>query len=233
MITLVRWPLLATLALLICGPMGSAQNRQQPRRPMSLADLKDTTVDGTVKGVQGNVLQVEATTGHKYAILIVPNQSKLGLSGLAKPDFLKPGMLVSFSAILPEDKKAEVESPPTELTIIAPSEGNTPGMFEDKDKEGNYFIRATVKSFKDGKLSVAAAGRQVTVPVGADMDIKVASDNLSYIRAGDTIKVRGKEVQAPKSEGNNVIDGQVVGQEIDIKLQDTLTAATFSRKKPK
>jgi hypothetical protein len=225
MSALVRLPLVASIALIL------AQNAagQAGRRPPNLQDLRDVTVDGTVEGMKGNVLQMKATAGHPWLVSIQPGFSKLGVSGTARADFLKPGMLVSFTATLPEDKKAEVESPLTDLAIISPSETNTPGAFEDKEKEGVYFVRGTVRSYKDGKLTVTA-GRQVVAPVSADAEIKLDSTDLGLVRQGDTIKVMGKQVQQPNTSGNNMQPGTVIGQTIDIKLQETLSAATFKKK---
>lgn len=228
MTALARLLLLALLSFGVCVQVGLAQGRPQAKKP----EYKDVTVDGTVKGIQGNVLQMEAAAGYPYSVLIIPRESKLGLSGTAKPDFLKPGMMVSFyTGTLPKEKKAEVETPPTELKIISPSETNKPRVYEDKDKPDSVFICGTVGSYREEKLTVSAAGRQVVVPVPADMEIKVDSSDPTYIRVGDSIKVMGKEVQPYKSEGNKIQEGQIVGQTVDIKLQDTLSAATFKKKK--
>jgi hypothetical protein len=233
MTMLVRLPMLALLFVCVGAQVGFAQ---KPKKPPTPADLKDVTVDGTVERMtdipQGKVLQMKAAAGHPYSVLILPRESKLGLSGTAKPDFLKPGMLVSFNVVLPDekDKKAEVESPPTELRIISPSDTNVQGLFEDKEKENTYYVVATVRTFKDGKLTVGAAGKTITVPVPTDMEIKVESSDPAFIRAGDSVKVMGKEVRAPKTEANNVLEGQVVAQTIDIKLQDALNANTFKKK---
>ncbi len=233
MIALARLASLLTVCLLL-SPAG-AQNtgRWQPPRNVNLNDLRDITVDGTLEGVQSGIFQMKATAGHPYLIAMRPGYSKLGITGMAKPDYLKPGMFVSFSADLPKEKKGEVDEPLTDLAIISPSETNTPGLFnEDRDNKEStkYFVRGTVRSYKDGKLTVAAGGKQVIAPVPSDMDIKLESNDLALLRQGDTIKVAGKQYQQYSSQGNTIQPGQVIGQQIDITLQETLTAATFKKK---
>jgi hypothetical protein len=228
-----RLPLLTLLSLGVCLQSGFAQNRQQPKKPPSLQELKDVTVDGTVEGVQGPVLQMKASAGHPYLIALQPGYSKLGITGMAKPDFLKPGMLVSFTADVPDERRVELEEPLTDLAIITPSETNTVGLFnEDRDNKEStkFFVRGKVTSYRDGKLTVAAGGKQIVAPLPADAEIKLDSTDLSIVRQGDAIKVLGKQVQQYKSEGNNIQPGQVVGQMVDIKLQETLSAATLKKK---
>jgi hypothetical protein len=229
-------PLPFVLLIVVVGPQGLlAQYGQRPQQPrnVNLRDLRDVTVDGTIEGVQGNMLQVKATAGHPYWVALQPGFSKVGVTGTAKPDYLKPGMFVSFTADLPKEKKGEVDEPLTDLAIITESETNQAGMFnEDRDNKEStkYFIRAKVKSYKDGKLTVMAGGKPVVAPVPADLEIKLESTDLAIVRQGDGIKVTGKQVQAYRSEGNNIQVGQVVGQTVDIKLQETLNASTFKKK---
>jgi hypothetical protein len=183
--------------------------------------------------VQGNILLVKVTAGHPYQVALTPGYSKLGVSGSARPDYLKPGMLVSFTADLPKDKKVELEQPLTELAIISASDTNTPGLFnEDRDNKEStrFFVRAPVRTFKEGKLTVVAAGKTITADVPADLQIKLESTDMAIVRQGDSIKIVGKEVQQYRSQGNTVQPGQVVGQQVDITLQEMLTADTFKKK---
>ncbi len=234
MTTLRHLPLVVLIAL--AAPQGLLAQygaRPQQQRNVNLKDLKDVTVDGTIEGVQGNMLQVKATAGHPYWVALQPGFSKVGVTGTARPDYLKPGMLVSFTADLPKEKKGEVDEPLADLAIITESDTNTVGLFnEDRDNKEStrFFVRAKVKTYKDGKLTVMAGGKPVVAPVPSDLEIKLESIDLGIVRQGDGIKVTGKQVQAYKSEGNNIQPGQVVGQTVDIKLQETLNASTFKKK---
>lgn len=236
--SLFRLTLVATVLFIGFATEGRAQQggRWAPPRNTDLRQLRDVTIDGSLEGVQGNLLQVKITLGHPYLVALQPNFSKLGISGTAKPDYLKPGMFVSFTADLPKDKKVELEQPLTDLAIISPSETNTPGLFnEDRDNKDStkFFVRGTVRSFKEGKLTVSAGGKQITADVPADAMIKVESIDLSIVRQGDGIKVTGKEYQQYRSQGNQIMPGKVIGQQVDITLQEVLTADTFKKKSGK
>jgi hypothetical protein len=221
--TTFRLLLVVLVALAACPIELLAQYGGRPQQPrnVNLQELKDITVDGTVEGIQGNMLQVKATAGHPYWVALQPGFSKLGVTGTARPDYLKPGMLVSFTADLPKEKKGEVDEPLTDLAIISPSETDKPGLFnEDRENEEStkYFVRAIVKSYKDGKLTVSASGKLVVAPVPSDLDIKLESTDLGIVRQGDGIKVLGKQVQPYKGDGK-IQPGQVVGQTVEIKMQ--------------
>jgi hypothetical protein len=206
---------------------------QDKKGPKNWTDYKTTTVVGTFEGAQGLLMQVKNATGHPYIIALQPNMSKVGVVGTAKPDFLKPGMLVSFTADV--DKKGAVADPINELAIIAPSETNTPGMFpEDRENPdaGRFFIRGTVRTVKEGKLTVSAGGKQVSGELPDDANIKVESSDLNLAQQGDEISVEGRLVSEYKSEGNNIVPGKVFGEKVDIKLSEPLSKESF-KKKPK
>jgi hypothetical protein len=228
-------PLAAVVVLVAVPPKLLAQygNRPQQPRNVNLKELKDVTVDGTLEGVQGNLLQVKATAGHPYWVALQPGFSKLGVTGTAQPDYLKAGMLVSFTADLPKEKKGEVDEPLTDLAIIAPGENSQPGLFnEDRDNKEStrFFVRGIVKSYKEGKLTVMAGGKPIVAPVPTDLEIKLESTDLAIVRQGDGIKVTGKQVQPYKGDGPTPQPGQIVGQTVDIRLQETLNAQTFKKK---
>jgi hypothetical protein len=228
MFALRQLPLIAVAFLIVCRADLLAQPGKRPQAPRS---LRDVTIEGTVDGVQGNMLQMKLSTGHPYLVALQPNFSQVGVTGTAKPDYLKPGTLVSFTADLPKDKKVELSEPLAELEILASSESL--GLFNaDRDnKESTKFIvRGTVRSYKDGSLVVAAGGKQISATVPLGLDIKLQSTDLGIVRPGDGIKVAGKQVQAYRGDGNNIQPGQVIGQTIDITLQEPLTATTFKKK---
>jgi hypothetical protein len=160
-----------------------------------------------------------------------PNVSKIGIEGTARPDFLKPGMLVSFTADV--DKKGAVDEPITELAIISPSETNTPGIFpEDRENKDStrFFVRGTVRSYKEGKLNVNAGGKQISGELPDEANIKLESSDLNLARQGDEVTVEGRLVSEYNGEGNNIKPGVVFGEKIDIKLSEPLTKDSFKKK---
>ena len=232
-------PQLVALSLLVAlffCPAAWAQNRGRWQPPRNISDLKATTVTGKIENVQGNVLAIKIDTGHPYFIGLFPELSKLGISGTAEPSYLKPGMLVSFTADIDVEKKgAEVAEPLKELAVISKSETNTPGVFpEDRENKEStrFFVRGIVKSMKDDTLAVSAGGKQITAKVASDAAIKIESADLSIVRPGDEISVDGRVYKEYRSENNNIQPGMVIGEKVDIKLAETLNADTF-KKKPK
>lgn len=229
--------LVLVLAFVFVLPQAAWAQYRNQQRPQSFNDLKDVPFDGSVEGVQGDVVQMKmAATSQPHLIKLQAGYSKVVVTGTAKPDYLKPGMLVSFTADIPpgKEKTIELEQPLTDLQIITASETNKPGLFnEDRENKDStkFFVRAPVRSYKDGKLTVGAGGKTIIAPLVSETDIKLESTDLSIVRMGDTITGSGKQVSAYKSEGNRIEPGQVVGQEVNIKLQETLTSLTFKKKK--
>jgi hypothetical protein len=238
MSTAIRHRSLLILGLVVYSSTVMAQDRPGWRPPAGgIAGLKETSVTGTVEGVQGNMINVKNATGHPYIIALLP-ASKLGVTGTAKPDYLKPGMLVSFTADL-DVKKGTISAPLKEMAIITKSETNVPGLFqEDRENKDStrYFVRGIVKTFKEGNLAVSAGGKQMAGPVASDAVIKLESTDLAVVRQGDEIAVDGRLYQDYRSENNVVRPGQVFGEKVDIKLAEPLSADTFKKKpaaKPK
>jgi hypothetical protein len=231
MSNLPRYCLAACLAVSASVAWGQGQGKNAPK---TWADYKPTKVVGTFEGMQGLYMQVKDATGHPYIVALQPNVSKVGIVGTARPDFLKPGMLVSFTADLDKDKKGMTAEPISELSIITPSETNTPGLFpEDRENKDatRFFVRGTVRSVKDGKLTVSAGGKQVAGELPDDANIKLESSDLKLAQQGDEVSVDGRLVSDYKSEGNNVVPGKVFGEKIDIKLSEPLSKDSFKKKK--
>ena len=230
MLTMSKLPRLGLAACFVLSAT-VALGQPKPKGPKSLADYKATKVTGTFEGVQGPYMQVKNATGHPYIIALQANVSKVGIVGTARPDFLKPGMLVSFTADI--DKKGAVAEPISELAIVAPSETNTPGLFpEDRENKDStrFFVRGTVRTVKEGKLTVSAGGKQVAGELPDDATITLESNDLSLAQQGDEVSVEGRLVSEYKSEGNNVIPGKVFGEKIDIKLSEPLDKDSFKKK---
>ena len=239
MSTAIRRATLLILGLLACSSSAWAQNRPNWQPPRNLADLKETSVAGTVEGVQGNMINVKNATGHPYIIALVP-ASKLGVTGTAKSDYIKPGMMVSFNADVEVDsKKGTVSEPIKDMQIVTKSDTNVPTLYqEDRDNKEStkYFVRGIVKSMKDGSLALSVGGKQITATVAPDAAIKFESTDLAGVRQGDEIAISGRLYKEYKSEGNNVQPGMVIGEKVDIKLAEQLSADSLKKKpaaKPK
>lgn len=216
--------LLLTLVLGWGAERAAAQNR--PPMPPDLSQYREVTMTGKFVGLvpgQAVVLNIKDSTEHPYWVLVQPPTSKLGITGTALPEFLKAGLLVSFTADV--DDKGVVDQPVKELQIVSPSETTTPGLFrEDRDNKEStrFYVRATIRTNKEGVLTMSAGGKQVQATLASDAKIKVESTDPKIAQEGDEIKLTGRMVEEFRSEGNQIKPGKIFGEKIDIVLAQPL-----------
>jgi hypothetical protein len=147
-------------------------------------------IDGTVEAVSPQGILVANKDGKKYGMAFVP-ASKVTMAGNASPDVLKAGMYVQFTVNLDEKKKPTGEA--TKIQIIEPSAISQPGVFSEKGPDGKpgepgpYFIRGTVKSYRDGTLNVTADKTAMAVAVSEAAAIPVTIGDWSLASPGDKV----------------------------------------------
>lgn len=147
-------------------------------------------ISGTVDQVVAQGILVKQTDG-KMMALAFPPAAKVTMAGNATPDILKPGMFVQFTVTLDEKGKPSGEA--TKIQITEQSNINTPGITSEKGPDakpgepGPYFVRGTVRSYREGSLAVSAGSKALTVTVGAGASIPVTVGDWSLASPGDTI----------------------------------------------
>jgi hypothetical protein len=191
-----------------------AQGRQQAPKGSPIK------VDGTVESVQAGGLVVNGKDGKKYGVGF-PQTAKITMSGNASPDVLKSGMYVQFTVTLDDKKKPTSEA--TKIQIIEPSNISQPGVFSEKGPDGKpgepgpFFVRGTVKSFRDGTLNISAGTTAIAVTVPSSASIPVTVSEWQLASPGDTITGDGSAF--PAQQG--IIP--VAGERIEIKAIAPIT----------
>jgi hypothetical protein len=147
-------------------------------------------IDGTVEQISPQGILVNQKDGKKIGMAFPPN-AKVTLSGNAAPEFLKPGQYIQFTVNLDEKKKPTGDA--SKIQIIEQSAISSPGVFSEKGPDGKpgepgpYFVRGTVKSYREGQMSVAAGGPLMTVNVPASAAIPVTIADWDLANPGDQI----------------------------------------------
>jgi hypothetical protein len=181
------------LSLVASQSLWAQQGRQQAPKTTPVK------VDGTVEAISPQGILVAQKDGKKFGMAFPPN-AKVTLSGNAAPEFLKTGQYVQFTVNLDEKKKPTGEA--SKIQIIEQSAISSPGVFSEKGPDGKpgepgpYFIRGTVKSFRDGTLSVAAGGPLMTVTIPASAAIPVTIADWDLANPGDQISGDGQALPA-------------------------------------
>jgi hypothetical protein len=216
--------------LLVVSSAAAQPNRNRnwnQQAPRNLADLREVQVSGKLESVEKGMLMIKVES--TPCVVIVQPQSKLGVSGTAQADYLKPGQLITFTADV--DKKGQVAEPLKELRITVPSETTRPGLFnEDRDNKEStkFYVCATVRTFKDGKLTASAGGKPVQATVAEDATIKYEGTDLAVLKAGDTISATGGEWYRFDGAKNPPQPQVVIAKQVDVTLSEPLSG----KKKP-
>jgi len=177
-------------------------------------------VDGTVDSVMAGGIMVNGKDGKKYGVGFPPN-AKVTMSGNASPDVLKAGMYVQFTVNLDDKKKPTGEA--TKIQIIEPSAISSPGVFSEKGPDGKpgepgpYFVRGTVKSYRDGTLNVTADKTALAVIVPSSASIPVTVGEWQLANPGDTITGDGSAFAVQQGVT------PVIGERIEIKAVAPIT----------
>ncbi len=231
--------LVAIVGCTSAASRGFAQYDEQPRVRLTPVDLK-----GKVEEVGNGFLKVQCSDKLIY-VKVDPQRTKVQCTGTADRKFIKPGLLVRFTAEI--DKRGTVQDDIESLAIVTPSETAQPGIHSDiptfgeeepqgrrkpkaeqpKNEPGSFVVVGTVKLFKDDQLQVVAGGKQIKAQLTADAEIKVDVDDYTFAQAGDEIAFRG--LMAPM--GMNDEFGQAIGTDLVITFAKPLEP-TAGKKKP-
>ncbi len=214
-VSAARWGCAATIAL---GVLLAAETaRAQGGAQLKQEQLK---LDGTVEGMQGNLLYVVGDDGNKW-IVQMPNMRRpnrgggrqpnrgqaVSYTGSADPAWLRPGMLVRFSALI--DKKGEAVEPIRELGVVTLRADIQLGITQDapadvggffgeaeltdpkKKDVASYTVVGTLGSLKKGKFIVATTGAAIKGELDENVRVYVDVEDYSLMRPGDKVEVNG------------------------------------------
>jgi hypothetical protein len=157
-------------------------------------------VDGTVEQVVPQGILVTGKDKKQYAVGFTPT-SKVGLIGTAGIDYVKPGTFVQFEVNL--DGKGVPTEEVKKVQITQQSNTVTPAISPSKGpdyKEGEpdlFFVRGTVRTNKNGELTVVADKKSITVKVAEGVTIPVTIADWSMAKKGDVITGDGTAFAQP------------------------------------
>ena len=180
----------AAIALVAIGLVAGSSNVLLAQGKQAAPKTTPIKISGTVEQVVALGILVKQADGKMVAMQFPPS-AKVTMAGNGSPDILKPGMFVQFTVNLDEKGKPSGEA--TKVQITEQSNINVPGITSEKGPDakpgepGPYFVRGTVKSYREGSLVVSAGSKSLTVPLGASASIPVTVGDWSLASPGDTI----------------------------------------------
>ena len=230
-----------TLLAVVLLPL-SARGQYGVRPPEVKPEQLNAT--GTIKAIRPGLLHVLTEDNDQWLIQVRARPQDIAFTGPADSSFLKPGMLVRFVGKF--NKRGECVEPVGSVTIFTIREGHglgikpdaEPGLagtkefFSDaklaekpagkKDEAISYRVAGTLtKLSRSGEMTISAPGATIKADLADDANISVDINNLSYVREGDQIEVRGQYLPAQK--------GQAVANWISVTAKEPLADA---KKKP-
>ena len=158
-------------------------------------------IDGTVdQELPSQGITLTGKDGKKYAVGFGPT-SKVALTGEGSADFLTTGSYVQMTVDM--DGKGTATADVAKVQITVQGKDTAPGIIpaggpdSKPGQPGKYFVRGTVKSNKDGTLTVAAAGKQVVVKLSPTVTVPVTIANWQMAKSGDAISGEGTNMSQP------------------------------------
>jgi hypothetical protein len=148
----------------------------------------------TIRAVGSLGLEVTDANGKNWALKPDKN-CQIVVTGTADPDFLKPDLLVRFTAQF--DKKGNATVPLNELEIISQQAAITSLKAESSAKKDSAAAATNgptvghIKSIKNNQLTVQTPGGTYTAELSANPSIKVNVSDLRWAQAGDKVDASG------------------------------------------
>jgi len=174
---------------------------------------------GTVEGVAAGALKVNVN-GMQGIVQPGP-KCRIEVTGLADPEFLRPGLLVRFSAEV--GKNGKTTAPLSTLEIVTPKTAVEEAMKAAEAKKGDNpepmaeMILAKIATVKNKMVTMTtSAGDSITAELSANPSISVNVDDYTVASPGDKVEVNG--TIAPQ--------GYAVASKIVIKLSRPLGEST-------
>ncbi len=170
------------------------------------AEKEQVRASGTVKGFQRGIMHVVTADGDQYYVKLPDQPQYVSFVASAETDWLKPGMMVRFSARY--DKKGKLDAPVRQVTVFTPGKDDQLGVFPDsavgtqelfsstdEKKPGaetvSYAIAGRLTSVRGKSMSVAAGRTPVKVELADTAKVSVEIADLSFLREGDKVSIDG------------------------------------------
>ena len=116
---------LPALLMLAVSSLAEAQNMRNPAA-MQMQQIQPVEITGTVEAAAMNRLQVLDDSQQTWMVA-VPPKAKVQVTGMAKKDFLRPGVFVELKAEV--DNRGTIKEKVAELTIVMPTQDKPVGVF--------------------------------------------------------------------------------------------------------
>jgi hypothetical protein len=192
------------------------RNNNNPNNPNSTQNRGEQPFQGTATIVAVGSLGLEVTdaNGNNWKLAQEKN-CLVEVTGTADPSFLKPDMLVKFSAQF--DKKGKATAPLNELEIISPQAAMSSMKAEINGKKGaadavDGPVIGHLKSIKNNELTVQNTNGVFTAELGSNPSIKVNVSDFRWAQPGDKVDAKGYYTQ----------QGLAYADEIKITLSNPL-----------
>jgi hypothetical protein len=198
-----RTVLSASVFALLLGSSSFALAQKPPGKATKI----EATIDQVLPG-QGILATSKDGKGTKYAIGFGP-ASKIGLSGNASVDFIEPGSFVQMDVEMDGEMKPMKDV--MAVTVTTASKLNEPVIAAKKGPDqvagepGTYIVRGTVRTNKDGMLTVSVGAKQVTVKVALAATVPISIANWQMAKPNDVITGAGIVVTAAAGGKPNMV----------------------------
>ena len=176
----------------------------------------------TIVAIGERGLEVTDASGNNWRLAPEKN-CVVEVTGTADPSFLKPDMLVRFTAQF--DKKGNATAPVNELEIVSPQAAMSSIKQEIAGKKAvgasaNGTVIGHIKTIKNNQLTVQTTNGTYSAELGPNPSIKVNVSDFRWAQAGDKVDAVGYYSQP----------GTAFAQQMRITLSSPL--GEVSKKKP-
>ncbi|MCO6458818.1 MAG: hypothetical protein J5I93_26220 [Pirellulaceae bacterium] len=226
------WFALSFLGMLLAVTAANGQERPQMPR-------ENTRGSGTLKGLAQGLLHVETKEGDQLLLKVEAGPNELSHTGSADVSWLRPGMLVRFTARL--SKKGQPLSDVSEVTVFTPRESSRIGIFteaalgggelfaeqnpaaaKDKDDSGTYLVSGQLAGLRGDKMTVAAGMITLKLKLAEDAKVQFDLADYRYAQPGDAVSFEGWYYPMAKN--------QIFARRLDITAAQPLTG---EKKRPR
>jgi len=205
--------LLGTLPAGAQFPAGKGA-KQQPQGKQPPAKPEPANFQGSLEGAASGFLK--AVSGNETVFLQVGPNSKLRVTGAAQLDYLQPGILIQFHALL-DKPKLKLKEKVDKLTVVtaAPPE-ISPGALPDAGVTGEGDFKAVVicgmiTSIKGETITLNVPGLSPKLHVDLEEtpSIDVNIGDLTKANQGDAVEVQGMKMVNGQNTIIQVRDGKI------------------------
>lgn len=161
------------------------------------------SIDGKLTAAQGKFIQVAHNDNQPWYIRVDSKPDQIIVRGEAEKDWVRPGMFVTFEAVL--DKRGNGQAPVSQATVFTPTPeiqlgiteaGALPSFGEENAapaeptaETATYTVVGRLTNVgRDGRWNVTAGRDRAAVEIADDAKISVELPDPTLIRIGDTVK---------------------------------------------